>query len=186
MASDVNFFSHAINKMNQNIFSKFKMTFIALIAVCCLNSTDGIASESAYKPFVKGSFNQILQQNKDRPYIIAFWSVTCAYCMKELALFGQIMKEYPQVKLITITTDPFLEDESVQKLLKAKNLTGTETWVFADNFAERLYFDINPHWRGELPLTYFFDKNNAMVKHMGIVKEEELVKWLKEQSAIAE
>lgn len=158
------------------------MLFIALFTVFCLNSAVSNASESAYKPFIKGSFEQIQQQNKNQPYIIAFWSVTCAYCMKELALFGQVMKQYPQVKLITITTDPFLEDESVQQLLATKNLTGIETWVFADNFAERLYYDINPRWRGELPLTYFFDKNNSMVKHMGVVKENELVEWLKEQT----
>ncbi len=170
--------------INQFFLKKCKTLFISLFTVFCLNSVVSNASESVYKPFVKGSFEQIQQQNKDKPYIVAFWSVTCAYCMKELALFGKLMKQYPKVKLITITTDPFLEDESVQKLLATKNLTETETWIFADNFAERLYFDINPRWRGELPLTYFFDKNNKRVKHMGVVKEDELVEWLKEQSTV--
>jgi hypothetical protein len=102
--------------------------------------------------------------------------------MKELALFGRILKEYPQIKLITITTDPFLEDETVQQILSSKKLQGTETWVFADNFAERLYFDINPRWRGELPLTYFFDRNNNRLKHMGVITENELVEWLTQQT----
>jgi len=101
--------------------------------------------------------------------------------MKELALFGELMEQYPQVKLITITTDAFLEDETVAQLMATKNLSGTETWVFADNYVERLYFDINPRWRGELPLTYFFDKNNVMLKHMGVVKEHELLEWLNGQ-----
>lgn len=171
--------------MNQFNLHTFKILLIALVTVFCLSGAVSTASETVYKPFIKGSFEQIQQQNKDRPYIVAFWSVTCSYCMKELALFGQLMKQYPQVKLITITTDPFLEDDSVKRLLASKNLTGTETWVFADNFAERLYFDINPRWRGELPLTYFFDKKNVMVKHMGVVKEDDLVEWLKEQTGIA-
>lgn len=169
--------------MNQFFLNRFKKSIVALFTVCCLNGTVSYASETAFNPFVKGSFQQIQQQNKDRPYIIAFWSVTCAYCMKELAMFGQLMQKYPDVKLITITTDPFMDDASVSKLLANKNLQGTETWVFADNFAERLYFDINPRWRGELPLTYFFDKNNGMLKHMGIVKEHELLEWLDEQAS---
>jgi len=169
--------------MKQFPLNQFKTLFFTLLTVLCLNSTVSYASESAYKPFIKGSFEQIQQQNKDRPYIIAFWSVTCAYCMKELAMFGELMEKYPQVKLITITTDPFLEDETVQQLLASKQLQGTETWVFADNFAERLYYDINPRWRGELPLTYFFDRNNEMLRHMGVVKEEELLEWLNEQTA---
>jgi len=166
---------------NQFFQNRVKNLLISLFTVFCLNSAMANASESAYKPFIKGSFEQIQQDNKDRPYIIAFWSVTCAYCMKELALFGELMQKYPQVKLITITTDAFLEDETVKQLLATKNLEGTETWVFADNYVERLYFDINPRWRGELPLTYFFDKKGEMLRHMGVVKEGELVEWLGEQ-----
>jgi len=167
---------------NQFFQNRVKNLFIALFAVFCLNSSIVNASETAYKPFVKGSFAQIQQKNKDRPYIIAFWSVTCAYCMKELALFGELMEKYPNVKLITITTDAFLEDDTVEELMARKKLKGTETWVFADNYVERLYFDINPRWRGELPLTYFFDKNGEMLKHMGVVNEAELVEWLDNQS----
>jgi len=168
--------------MNQLLQNSVKKLLIALFAVFFLSSTTSQASETAYKPFIKGSFDKIQQQNKDRPYIIAFWSVTCAYCMKELALFGRLMEKYPDVKLFTITTDAFLEDETVQQLLATKKLEGTETWVFADNYVERLYFDINPRWRGELPLTYFFDRKGSMLKHMGIVKEDELVEWLAGQA----
>lgn len=164
----------------------FKIQLTILFTVFCLNITASQANDTPYPPFIKGSFKQIQQQNKETPYIIAFWSVTCAYCMKELALFGQLMPQYPQVKLITITTDPFLENETVQQLLSSKNLEETETWVFADNFAERLYFDINPRWRGELPLTYFFDKQNKMLKHMGVVKKDELIEWLNEQTINSE
>ena len=155
---------------------------VTLFTILCLNSTVSEATETKFNPFVKGSFAQIQQQHKDTPYIIVFWSETCAFCMKELAAFGRLIPKYPQIKLITISTDPFLEDETVQHILSSKNLENTETWVFADNFAERLYFDINPRWRGELPLTYFFDNQNTLLIHMGIVKEAELVEWLTEQS----
>jgi len=165
----------------QFIQNRVKTPLITLLAVFCLNSSIGNANESTYKPFIKGSFEQIQQENKDRPYIIAFWSITCAYCMKELGLFGELMEKYPQIKLITISTDAFFEDESVDRLLETKSLTGTETWIFANNHVEKLYFDINPNWRGELPLTYFFDQEGSMIKHMGVVNEGELVAWLNEQ-----
>jgi len=165
-------------------FSKIMMKkpLIIFFTTFFLMSAASHAVEQVYKPFVKGSFEQIQQQNKDTPYIVAFWSVTCAYCMKELEMFGELMPKYPAVKLITISTDPFLENYIIQRLLTTKKLEQAETWVFADNFSERLYFDINPRWRGELPLTYFFDKNNKRVKHMGIVNKDELVEWLAEQT----
>ncbi len=164
--------------INQLFRHRVKTLVITFLTLICLSSHVSYANESSYKPFVKGSFSQIQQENKHRPYIIAFWSVTCAYCMKELVLFGELMEKYPHVKLITITTDAFLEDEIIDQLLATKNLTGTETWVFADNYVERLYFDINPRWRGELPLTYFFDRKGEMLRHMGVVKEDELLEWL--------
>jgi len=160
----------------------YNKLIITLVTLLCLNSSVSKATETKFNAFVKGSFAQIQQQHKDTPYIIVFWSETCAFCMKELAVFGRLIPQYPHIKLITISTDPFLEDETVQHILSSKNLENTETWVFADNFAERLYFDINPRWRGELPLTYFFDKKNTMLKHMGIVKEAELLEWFAEQS----
>ncbi len=169
--------------VNQLIQNRLKTLLIVLFTVF-ISQTTANASETPYKPFVKGSFAQIQQQNKGQPYIIAFWSVTCAYCMKELTMLGQLVEQYPEVKLITISTDPFFEGGAVQQLLASKNLTETETWVFADNYVEKLYFDINPRWRGELPLTYFFDKNGVMLKHMGVVKEGELIEWLDEQSKL--
>lgn len=140
-----------------------------------------IAAEPPYHAFKKGSFVEIQQAYQQSPYIIAIWSETCAYCMKELAMLGRLLPQYPNVKLITITTDPFLDDATVQRILSKKQLENVETWVFADRFAERLYADIDPNWQGELPLTYFTGKDKKLIKHMGIVKEKALIAWLEQQ-----
>ena len=160
---------------------RFKMSRIFFFMILIIASHVS-ASQNEIKPFVKGSFQQIQQAHNDRPYIIAFWSETCAYCMKELKIFGQLLKKYPQVDIVSITTDPFLNEETVKRILSSKNLQNIETWVFADNYAERLYFDVDKRWRGELPFTLFFDRNKKMMKHMGTMKEKELVDWLTAQS----
>lgn len=161
--------------------TKFKISRAFLFMILIIASSVS-ASQNDIKPFVKGSFKQIQQAHKERPYIVTFWSETCAYCMKELKLFGQLLKNYPQVDVISITTDPFLDEETVKQILSSKNLQNVETWVFADNYAERLYFDVDNRWRGELPFTLFFDKNKKMIKHMGVIKEKELVDWLVKQN----
>ncbi len=167
--------------MNRIVIPVLKPLFI-LFLLSGFASAWAVNKDQLYQPFVKGSFQQILQNNQQQPYIIAFWSVTCAYCMKELALLGRLMPQYPEVKLITISTDAFMEADTVQALLQKKKLQGTETWVYADNYVERLHHDVKAGWQGELPLTYFFDKDNKMIRHMGIVKEQELVQWLGQQS----
>ncbi len=139
------------------------------------------ASETDIKPFVKGSFKQIQQKHNNKAYIISFWSESCAYCMKELAMFGKLLQNYPDVELVSITTDPFLNAQTVEQILSSKNLQKIEKWVFADDYVERLYYDIEPGWRGELPLTYFFDRHNKKRKHMRVIQQNELISWLAEQ-----
>ncbi len=143
------------------------------------------AKETEIKPFIKGSFQQIqLQQDnshKDKPYIITFWSETCAFCMEELELFGELLKTYPDVELVSITTDPFLNEKSITQILSSKNLQQAKKWVFSDQYAERLYFDVDKRWRGELPLTFFVDRKHKLLKHMGTINKYKLIEWFDQQ-----
>ncbi|MCK5831474.1 MAG: TlpA family protein disulfide reductase [Methylococcales bacterium] len=155
------------------------LLFTALI-LSNINSV--LAIEPTIKPFIKGSFEKIQKENNGKPYIIAFWSETCGYCMKELALLGKLSKKHPSIEIVTVSTDPFLEETTVNRILSLKNLSHVQKWVFADNYAARLYPDVDKKWRGELPLTYFFDRNNKMLKHMGTINKQELTTWFTEQS----
>jgi thiol-disulfide isomerase/thioredoxin len=136
------------------------------------------------QPFVKGSFATIKNQHQNKPFILVFWSESCSYCMKELAMFGELQKQFPQVDIVTVATDSFLEEETVKDVLKRSQLELEQTWVFAEQFPERIYADVNKRWRGELPVTHFFDRNNQETRHMGIVKKDMLIKWLSEQSSL--
>ena len=159
------------------------LTIRKLFLVCSLLFTTIVsANETDIQPFIKGSFEQIRQDHKGKPYIITFWSEDCAFCMKELAMFGKLLKTNQNVELISITTDPFLEQQIIDDILSSKGLMKVKKWVFADNYVERLYFDIDTSWRGELPLSYFFDRNNKMIKQLGAIKENELIEWLAKQN----
>ena len=156
----------------RKLFLVFSLLFTSVVS----------ANETDIQPFIKGSFEQIQQDHKGKPYIITFWSEDCAFCMKELAMFGKLLKNYQNVELVSITTDPFLEQQKVDDILSSKGLIKVNKWVFADNYVERLYFDVNKRWRGELPLSYFFDRNNKMIKQLGVIKEKELIEWLAKQN----
>ena len=38
-------------------------------------------------------------------------------------------------------------------MLAKSGLASAENWMFADDFMERLRFEVNPRWRGEIPMT---------------------------------
>jgi thiol-disulfide isomerase/thioredoxin len=158
---------------------------IFLITWLLLTGLNQVQAETlTILPFVKGSLDSIKKQHINKPFILVFWSESCSYCMIELAMFGELQKGYPNVDLITVATDPFLEEETVKDVLKRSQLDLQQTWVFAEQFPERIYADVNKRWRGELPVTHFFDRNNQETRHMGIVKKDKLLEWLTAQSSL--
>lgn len=130
------------------------------------------------KPFVKGSFAEIQKAYENESHIIVFWSENCAYCMKELAMLGALKAQQPQLNLVTVVTDPFLDEKVVQDKLASFGLENTETWVFAADYPETLYFDVDKRWRGELPLTFLFDKQGQKIKKSGLLKKQDITSWL--------
>lgn len=133
-------------------------------------------------PFTKDSFEEIKKQRQNKPFVLIFWSETCGYCLRELAMFGMLYKKYPDVELVIVATDSFLEEKIVRDVLTRSQLDLSQTWVFAEQFPEKIYYKVNKSWRGELPATHFFGKDNKEIRHIGIVKEDDLIEWLVEQS----
>ena len=144
-----------------------------LIGLCGFKSSAQIVN-----PFVKGSFAAIQQQHQETPHLIVFWSQDCAYCMKELEMLGGVLKHHPDLVLVTVATDPFLDEELIQSKMASFGLQAVEKWVFASDYPETLYFDVDKRWRGELPLTFLFDQDNNKIKKSGMLKHAQLQSWL--------
>ena len=128
-------------------------------------------------PFVKGSFSAIQQQYEGKPFLILFWGQDCAYCMRELAVLSPILKANPNITLVTVATDPFLEEKFIRTTMGEFDLIESDHWVFADDYPERLYFDVEKRWRGELPLTFLSD-GQRLVRKSGLSKEADIAAWL--------
>ena len=80
---------------------------------------------------------EIFAAHSGRPFILAFWSLTCAHCQQELADFGRRQI----ANLVLVSTDTPAEREAIRATLARHGLEKAEAWVFADNFAERLRYD---------------------------------------------
>ena len=128
-------------------------------------------------PFVKGSFAEIQQQYEGRPYLVLFWGQDCAYCMKELAGLAPVLKENPGITLVTVATDPFLDETFIREKMAGFGLSQANNWVFANDYPETLYFDVEKRWRGELPLT-FLSNGKTLIRKSGLLKEADISAWL--------
>jgi thiol-disulfide isomerase/thioredoxin len=120
-------------------------------------------------------------QYAGRPFILAFWSIHCEPCRDELAQWAPLQKRHPDVPVILVATDGRDERALLSKLLSRYDLTGVQTWAYADEFDERVRFAVDRQWHGELPRTYLYDASHRAQARSGVAEPGWIEAWLAQQ-----
>lgn len=149
-----------------------------LALLLCLSAAYASAAPEA-KPFVRGSYQSIVSAHAGKPFIIGFWSLTCTSCRDDLALFGKLAKKYRDLDLVFVATDTPEQKQELAHVLKQYRLERTESWVFADSFVERLRYEVDPEWYGELPRTYFYDARGNAQAVSGKLERAQIERWIR-------
>jgi thiol-disulfide isomerase/thioredoxin len=134
------------------------------------------------KPFQRGSWQKILQSHAGRPTIVHFWGVTCGPCKVELPLLGKFMTDHSAIDMVTISADlvPDLPG-ATRSMLDKSGLGSAENWIFGDGFVERLRFEIDPAWQGDIPRTMLISREGTITTIEGSVEMTDLEKWSDQQ-----
>jgi len=86
------------------------------------------------------------------------------------------------LKLVLIAADPLpQEQERVSATLAAAGLANSESWSFTDRFYERLRYEIDPAWAGELPRTVMIDGDGKITVLPGVADLAQVRAWLDAQ-----
>jgi len=136
------------------------------------------------KPFVRGSWQEVLRSHAGRPTLVHFWGVTCGPCKVELPLLGKFMKDNAEVDVVMISADlvPNLPG-AARTMLEKAGLGTAENWIFGDGFVERLRYEIDPSWQGEIPRTLLIARDGTVTTIEGSAEIPDLEKWLDRQKA---
>jgi thiol-disulfide isomerase/thioredoxin len=161
-----------------------KRRLLAAIALLAIFPSVVASEESQLKPFERGSWQQLLRAHAGHPTLVHFWGVTCGPCKVELPLLGEFMKAHPAIDVVTISADlvPDLPAATRSMLHKA-GLSSAENWIFNDGFAERLRFEIDPAWQGDIPRSILISPDGAVTTFEGSVEIADLEKWSNGQRA---
>lgn len=151
------------------------MRCLAGAMLLCLSQ---LTLADAIKPFVSGSMAQIRATQQQRPMIVSFWSIDCPPCYKELRLWRELSSRYPQLNLVLVSTDDAENRAEVQQVLKELGVEHLRSWQFADANAQRLRYEVEKRWYGELPRTYFFSPGTEPLALSGVVDSARVEQWL--------
>ena len=115
------------------------------------------------RPFERGSCATRLGADAGKATVIHFWGLTCAPCLVELPQWAKLQAERSDLKLVLLAADPVQQEpERVTATPARAGLGGLESWSFADRFYERLRYEIDPAWAGELPRTVMIASNGTI------------------------
>ncbi len=139
-----------------------------------------VLAHAEVRPFESGSLAKIRAARDGRPFILSFWSLECAHCPKELKALGELKRQHPALDVVLVSTDTPAESSALAEFAAQSGLARAEQWVFAGD-AQKLRYEIDRRWWGELPRTYFHDSAHRVEAKSGVVSAEALADWAREQ-----
>ena len=141
------------------------------------------ARASEPQSFERGSWAKIRADHAGRPTIYHFWGLTCAPCLVELPQWGDLLARRRDLRLVLVAADPAPQPpERVGAMLDQAGLARAESWSFADRFYEKLHFEIDPRWAGELPRTVMVAADGTATVLPGVADLGKVTAWLDAQA----
>ncbi len=151
----------------------------AFCAFCAVAALAALPAKAApgLRDFSVSTVKELRQRLSGRPFVLAFWSVHCEPCMREMALWKRMRARFPRVEIVLVATDPPSERERILRFLDRYDPGPVQRWAFSDEPEERIRYAVDPGWRGELPRTYFFDAGHAAEAMTGALDEGWASRW---------
>ncbi len=108
------------------------------------------------KPFLTDSYQGIMTANQQQPLLVVLWSLDCPPCRAEMPELAEFSASHPGIGLVLISVDGVEAAAETAAVLAENDLESASNWIFADPYIEKLRFQIDPSWQGELPRSYLY------------------------------
>lgn len=151
---------------------------LALTLLATLACAAAPAAALEFKPYGRGVFAKLRETHVGRPFVAHFWSVTCPPCVAELPEWAKIVAQKQGLDVVFVNADQSGDQPRAAARLEKAGLAALIHYGFADDFADRLYFEVDPSWRGELPYTALVDAEGQLVTVTGTLDDPLIVEWL--------
>jgi thiol-disulfide isomerase/thioredoxin len=151
-----------------------------LVAFClAVSPLLGFARAGDLRAFVPGSWRDIRQAHQGRPTVVHFWGLTCGPCRVEMPQWGALLAERRDFDFVTVDADLVPNEQaSATAMLVRSGLQAAENWIFVDDFVERLRYEIDPQWQGEIPMTLLISRDGAVTTLEGSADLARVRDWL--------
>lgn len=154
-----------------------------LLLVLMLTFMNVTGAAESIRPFTLGSLAQVLGAREGKPFVLVLWSLDCQYCPTELKMLSELKRSHPKLDVVLIATDTVNDMPQLNSRTESYGMGKVEQWVFAEDMPERLRFEIDRRWYGEVPRTYFYDQKHQREAKTGLISKKFVEDWLARNTA---
>jgi hypothetical protein len=127
------------------------------------------ALDTRVKPFGRDTLAAIERQYARTPFWLVLWDLECPYCMKSLGSLATAQRADPQLKIVTISTDPMQSADEIAARLAQLGVR-SDAYAFGDAPREALQYAIDPTWLGEKPRAYRYQAGGNREAISGVIQ----------------
>jgi thiol-disulfide isomerase/thioredoxin len=143
-----------------------------------------LADEPNIRSLLSGSIKEIRATHRGIPMIVHFWGLSCGPCLIEMPDWGRLLSERPGLNLVVIHADRLPRDmRLLSESIARAGLTKAQNWAFGDGSSDRLRFEIDPKWQGEIPMTLLIAPDGTTRRIVGSADMTEIRNWLAAQTS---
>ena len=107
-------------------------------------------------------FEKAILKKDDTIYVINFWAIWCAPCVKELPYFEKLHLENKNVKVILVSLDSAKDlEKKLIPFIKKKKITA-DVILLSDKDYNSWLNKIDPNWSGSIPATLLISGNQKL------------------------
>ena len=162
----------------QSLLAQRHPVMRGLLLGMMLTFMNAAGAAESIRPFTLGSLEQVLGAREGKPFILVFWSLDCQYCPTELKMLSELKRSHPAMDIVLIATDSVSDAPQLISRAESYGMSKVEQWVFAEDMPERLRFEIDRRWYGEVPRTYFYDQKHQREAKTGLINKKFFEDWL--------
>ncbi|WP_272022273.1 TlpA family protein disulfide reductase [Olleya namhaensis] len=128
-----------------------------LLLSCNNTKSDIVVANNTNIPVYNfGQLEPLLYTDSNKTYIVNFWAMWCAPCVKELPYIQAYADKHPDVEVLLVSMDfPKDIETKLKPFLKQKNITN-KVVILDDADANTWINKIDPNWSGAIPYTIIF------------------------------
>jgi len=127
------------------------------------------ALDTRVKPFSRDTLAVIERQYARTQFWLVLWDLECPYCMKSLSHLAAAQRTDPQLKVVTISTDPMQSADEIASRLAQLGVR-SDAYAFGDAPREALQYAIDATWLGEKPRAYRYGSDGKREAITGVIQ----------------